>query len=282
MVDVERGQLAGVDTLIRHRRVDELREAFDRGLGSQLHAQSLRLTRQARANGAPTASSGFPARSYNSVNMVCPRCRQRKARRACPALGHQICAVCCGTERLVEIACPSDCPYLASAREHPPAAAVRQQQDDLSAVVRAMRDLNERQSRLFFIVLTFLARYEPAELHPLRDGDIADAMAALAATSETAARGVIYEHRAGSLPAERLVGGLTPVLAEAGQTGGTPFQRDAAVVLRRVEGAAREAMGRGVGQSRRFVDLVRRMIRKPEAAGGDAAPLDEGPRVIIP
>ncbi len=53
--------------------------------------------------------------------MTCPLCSQRKARRACPALGHQICAVCCGTKRLTQIPCPSDCVYLASAREHPPA-----------------------------------------------------------------------------------------------------------------------------------------------------------------
>ena len=214
--------------------------------------------------------------------MVCPLCRQRKARRSCPALGHQICAVCCGTKRLVEIACPSDCPYLASAREHPPAAALRQQQDDLSSVVRAMRDLNERQSRLFFIALRFLARYEPPPLHALRDDDIADAMAALAATFETAVRGVIYEHRPGSLPAERLAAGLAPVLAEAGQAGGTAFQRDAAVVLRRVEAAAREAMEEGPDHRRRFVDLLRRVIRQPEDAGGDSPPADDRPRVIIP
>jgi hypothetical protein len=214
--------------------------------------------------------------------VVCPLCRQRKARRSCPALGHQICAVCCGTKRLVEIACPSDCPYLASAREHPPAAALRQQQDDLSAVVRAMRDLNERQSRLFFMALRFLARYEPPALHALRDDDIADAMAALAATFETAARGVIYEHRPGSLPAERLAAALAPVLAEAGQAGGTAFQRDAAVVLRRVEGSAREAMEEGPDHRRRFVDLVRRVIRQPEDADGDTPPTDDRPRVIIP
>jgi hypothetical protein len=57
--------------------------------------------------------------------MVCPLCGLRRARRACPALGKQICAVCCGTKRLVEIQCPSDCVYLAVSREHPPAAVVR-------------------------------------------------------------------------------------------------------------------------------------------------------------
>lgn len=214
--------------------------------------------------------------------MVCPLCRQRKARRACPALGHQICAVCCGTKRLVEISCPGDCPYLASAREHPPAAFVRQHQDDLAAVLRAIRDLNERQSRLFFMTLTFLAQYRPPELHPLVDEDIAAATAALAATYETAARGVIYEHRAGSLPAEWLTSGLKSVLAEADQTGGTPFQRDAAVVLRRVEAAAREALGAAPANRRPFADLIGRVMRKPEDESRDPASSDDGPRIVIP
>jgi hypothetical protein len=213
---------------------------------------------------------------------MCPLCGQRKARRACPALREQICPVCCGTKRLVEIACPGDCPYLASARQHPPAAAVRQQQGDLSTFVHAMRDLNERQSRLFFLLATFLVRYQPPELHPLLDEDIADAMAALAATYETAARGVIYEHRPGSLSAERLTSGLKPVLAEAGQTGGTSFQRDAAVVLRRVEVAAREVIGTAHDNRRQFLDLIRRVVRTSDDESRDGTPSEEGPRVIIP
>ena len=162
---------------------------------------------------------GFSAGLYNRGTVVCPLCGEQKARRACPALGKQICAVCCGTKRLTQIACPSDCVYLAVAREHPPAVAVRRQQHDVAALVRYMRDLSERQSQLFFLIVTFLLRYQPPELHPLIDEDVAEAMGALAATFETAARGVIYEHRAASLSAERLVSGLKPLLAEAGQAG---------------------------------------------------------------
>src|SRR5262245_27935296 len=73
---------------------------------------------------------GFRA-DYTIMTAVrCPLCGERRARRACPALGKLICAVCCGTKRLVEIRCPSDCSYLASAREHPAAVVVRQQQHD--------------------------------------------------------------------------------------------------------------------------------------------------------
>ena len=58
-------------------------------------------------------------------------------------------------------------------------------------------------------------------------------------TLETASRGLIYDHRPASVLAERLATTLKPVLAEAGQGAGSSFERDAAVVLRRLEEAVR-------------------------------------------
>ena len=196
--------------------------------------------------------------------VTCPQCGLRKARRACPALSQQICAVCCGTKRLVEIACPADCAYLATAREHPPAAVVRRQQDDLGAVVPFMQDLDRRQSSLFFLVLTFLARRPSSDLPPLIDDDVVDALNALATTYETAARGLIYEQRPPSLPADRLMNELKPLLADAGQGGGSAFERDAAVVLRRVETAARQSRPDSPTGRRDFLDLLGRIIRKQD------------------
>jgi hypothetical protein len=215
--------------------------------------------------------------------VLCPLCGTRRARRGCPALGHQICAVCCGTKRLVQIACPSDCAWLASAREHPPAVAVRQQQHDVGVLVQVMRDFNERQSQLFLLISTFLVRYEAPELQPLIDDDVAEAMAALAATFETSARGVIYEHRPASLPAERLVGGLKPLLLEAGRGSGTPFERDAAAVLRRVEEAVREIRTSDRENRRAFINLLARIVRKgddePSGPSTEALPPS---RLIVP
>ncbi|HKW85586.1 MAG TPA: hypothetical protein VJM82_00790 [Nitrospiraceae bacterium] len=48
----------------------------------------------------------------------CVYCRQRKGKRACPALGGLICSQCCGEHRVVRIACPSDCIYLDSNNEY--------------------------------------------------------------------------------------------------------------------------------------------------------------------
>jgi hypothetical protein len=218
--------------------------------------------------------------------VVCPLCGTRRARRGCPALGQQICAVCCGTKRLVQIQCPSDCAWLASAREHPPAAVVRQQQRDVGLLVQFMRDFSQRQSQLFFLINTFLVRYEPPELQALLDADVDEAAAALAGTFETAARGVIYEHRPASLPAERLAGALKTVLAEAGRGAGSAFERDAAVVLRRLAEAVRDVRALEQDNRRAFLDLLGRVITKtPDRTGADAgaeATAEPPSRLIVP
>jgi len=135
-----------------------------------------------------------------------------------------------------------------------------------------MRDFSERQSQVFLLVSTYLVRYEAPELQPLIDADVAEAMTALAATFETAARGVIYEHRPASLPAERLVAGLKPLLAEAGKGGGTAFERDAAGVLRRVEEAVREVRDEDRENRRAFLDLLARIVSKTPTDGQDEKP----------
>lgn len=42
----------------------------------------------------------------------CLYCHERKGKRPCPALRGAICSQCCGTHRVVSIACHSDCVYL--------------------------------------------------------------------------------------------------------------------------------------------------------------------------
>jgi hypothetical protein len=212
--------------------------------------------------------------------VICPLCRQRRGRRACPALKNaQICAVCCGTKRLVEIRCPPDCPYLVTAREHPPAVVVRQQRQDVGFLVEFMRDLNARQSQLFFLAATLIARYKSVELESVVDDDVAEAAGTLAATFETAARGVIYEHRTTSIPAGRLGAALKAALSEAAGGAGSAFERDAAIVLRRIEQAARRLKELDTTNARALIGLLARVVRRtdegpPEAVGA--------PRLIVP
>jgi len=153
---------------------------------------------------------------------------------------------------------------------------VRQQQRDLGLLVHFMRDFSQRQSQIFFLVTTFLVRYEPPEFQPLIDDDVAEGMGALAATFETASRGLIYDHRPASLPAERLTAALKPMLAEAGRGAGTAFERDAAVVLRRVETAARDIRALNRENRRAFLDLLGRIITET-AAGATGSDADADP-----
>jgi len=219
--------------------------------------------------------------------MVCPLCENRRARRSCPAVGQQICAVCCGTKRLVQIQCPADCPYLASAREHPAAVVVRLQQRDVAFVAQGIRDLSDRQSELFFLIATTLiGKRGPGLLQSLIDEDVIYAMTAMAGTLETASRGVIYEHRPASLAAERLAATLKPVIAEAGRGLGSAFERDAAGVMRRIADVARDARAGDPENRRAFVDLLERVLPqtgRPDESDAPADPAAASPsRLIVP
>jgi hypothetical protein len=113
--------------------------------------------------------------------------------------------VCCGTRRQVEIDCPADCGFLVTSQAHPPATVRRQQERDVGFLMAMREGLTDRESEFFWVLLTFLAGLKADPLLRLADEDVAEAAGALAATYETATRGVIYEHRPQSLAAQRLL-----------------------------------------------------------------------------
>jgi hypothetical protein len=160
----------------------------------------------------------------------------------------------------VEIKCPADCVWLASAREHPPAAVVRQQERDRARLMPMMLDFTERQVELFFLIANFVLNYEPPELHAIVDEDVEESLAALASTFETASKGVIYDHRAASLPAERLANALKPALSKLGRGAGSAFERDASTVLRRMATLAGDVRASEPGSRRGFVEMLRRLV----------------------
>jgi len=171
--------------------------------------------------------------------MVCPSCGVRKGRRECPALGKSICAICCGTKRLVEIQCPDNCGYLAAAREHPAAVVKRQQRRDLAALLPTISHLTERQHQIFFLIQGLIARHTPEGFSRLIDEDVAQAAGAVAATLETASRGVLYEHSPASIPAQRLAREMTSMLAEM-RTHAKVYDSEVAITLRAIEEGTRE------------------------------------------
>lgn len=216
--------------------------------------------------------------------MKCSLCATRPARRRCPALHQDICPACCGTKRLVEIRCPDDCVYLASARRHPAASVQRQHELDVALLVPAMAGFTDRQSRLFFMFQSIVLRHPADALRPLLDADIAEAAAATAAKLETAARGIIYEQAPPTLNAQELAAALGHAFDEiAGQAQGprTPLERDAARALRGIENAARR-VGPITGDTRTGLLAVMRRVLGAQHAGPGTPRQDPGPTIILP
>jgi hypothetical protein len=142
-----------------------------------------------------------------------------------------------------------------------------------------MRDFNEEQARMFIGLSRSVLEHRPLDLQPLVDDDVADAAGALAATLETSSRGVFYEHRPATAPAARLAGALRPLVMEAGRPS-SRSEREAAVVLRRIEQSVRETQAEHPGASRAYLDRLRRVLIE-RAADGQAAE-SEGSRLILP
>jgi hypothetical protein len=210
--------------------------------------------------------------------MQCPLCGSRKARRACPALNKDICPVCCGTKRVTEIACPSTCGYLTTAREHPAAVVRKQQERDMAALVPLLGTLTERQHELLMLFHTVvIARHKPEGFARLIDEDVAEAAGAVAKTLETAARGVIYEHAAQTVTAQRLAGELKGLIADMRQRGARVFDLEAALVLRTIEKGAREVRRAAGGGETAYPSLMGRVFPPaPEPERGH-----EGPSLLI-
>lgn len=217
---------------------------------------------------------------------LCPSCGSRRARRACPALGRDICAVCCGTKRQVEIRCPPSCAYLSSARAHPAAIVVRRRENDIRFLAPLVQDLTQPQYGLMLFFQRLVLKHARGILPPLIDEEVAAAAAAVAATLETARKGIIYEHQADSGPAQRLASEFSRALGELSREQGAPpaatLERDAAVALRRIEGAARAAATALEGEPPVFLSLLSRLMSHQERdAQGPSDDPDEA-RLIVP
>src|SRR5262249_43941018 len=142
----------------------------------------------------------------------CPLCGTRSAKRRCPALGRDICPVCCATKRHVEITCPADCGYLSSSRAHPAAVVQRQQERDREFLLPRISQLTETQYRLFMFAQAIVVRHAKGIIPSPLDADVADGVASVAATLETAGKGIIYEHRATSIPAQRIAAEISSAI----------------------------------------------------------------------
>jgi len=192
--------------------------------------------------------------------MICPLCRQRRGKRACPARGEAICSQCCGTKRRVEIDCPSDCVYLDGA--HAGAWNGRSSDRDARRVGPFLEGLTEAQGRLVLLSLVGLTAMG-ARRRELDDRLLKEAVAALRKTVETREKGILYEHQAEDARAQGLAHDLA-LLFEARDDEGRPHapaDRDLTAALSCLERAV-EATIREGESARAFLDTAARLAAR--------------------
>jgi hypothetical protein len=192
--------------------------------------------------------------------MSCPLCGTRKGKRACPARGAAICSQCCGTKRLVEIDCPSECVYLTGAHAPGWEGRAADRERDQRRLGPHVAGLTEKQLHLVLFSLAGIngIRGRRAELE---DAILLEAVAALRKTVETRDRGVLYEHPPGDARAQELVRDLAGVFEARDDDGAVhrPPDRDLAAALRALEGAVAATVREREGPHA-FLDTATRLV----------------------
>jgi hypothetical protein len=124
-----------------------------------------------------------------------------------------------------------------------------------------------------------IARHKPDGFSRLLDDDVAQAAGAVAATLETAGRGVLYEHTPASLPAQRLAKEITAMLAEVRSHGTKIYDGEVAIALRAIERGARETH-KQPAEDTAYLSLVGRLLHIRSQPASEEA--KTGSSLILP
>jgi hypothetical protein len=150
----------------------------------------------------------------------CPLCSERSGKRYCPAKGVQICAVCCGTKREVEIDCPSSCPYLQASRSYE--AEKRLPDPQLAARAHKFDDnFLHRYSQVLDVISRSVVE-ERVTSPWLVDNDVIEVYKNLSATMKTLSSGIYYESLPDGPARISLFRRLKSVLDQLMQPGSAP------------------------------------------------------------
>ena len=154
----------------------------------------------------------------------------------------------------------------------------------MAFVLPQISDLTDTQYRLLLFFQSLIVKHAEGAIPSVVDADIAEATATMAATLETAGKGIIYEHQAVSVPAQRLATelgrGFAEIVGQAGSQRGR-FERDAATTLRRIERMARAAGAALAGDEEPiYLRLLARMLQ-PSGAPKEDAPAPPSSGLIV-
>ena len=137
---------------------------------------------------------------------LCRICEARKAKRACPGVGGDICPQCCGREREETIYCPLNCVYLREARRHE-----RPDQNQVIDFPHKEIQVEERyleESNELFTVVSLSVIKAAQETPRIIDADIRDCLEAVVKTYLALGSGIIYESKPENMLAGAMYGRL--------------------------------------------------------------------------
>lgn len=128
-----------------------------------------------------------------AIQVLCKICGKRRARRACPAVGGDICTICCGTEREISLSCPLECEYLQEAHTHEKPVPIKDDQISYSDVKISEEFIRDHEELFLFSVYSLVqaALRTPGAI----DADVMAALEALIQTQRTLESGLVYETR---------------------------------------------------------------------------------------
>jgi hypothetical protein len=208
-----------------------------------------------------------------SEPILCKRCGQRRARRACPALQADICSICCGTEREVSISCPLECEYLREAHLREKSLPVDPKDAAHKDIEVSEEFIREHEEFLLFSIYSLLqsSLRTPGAV----DTDALEALDALIKTYRTAESGLIYESRPENMVAAAVLRGFSDSLADyekirAEREDATPLRdKDVLGILVFLSRFGQQNLN-GRPKGRLFLDVLSRMT--PEQRIDERAP----------
>ena len=193
------------------------------------------------------------------MNNPCKLCEKRRAKRHCPGVQAEICAVCCGTERENTIDCPLDCEFLREARLRDRPVPIGEA-DVPNQDIQVSEDFVRKQEPVVMWLGNALARV--MEARKSVDGDAREGLESLIKTYRTLESGLIYETRPSNPYAAEIQEALKQAIDELRkqltETSGMQTMRDTDVLgtlvfLQRLELQHNNGRRRG----RAFFDFLR-------------------------
>jgi hypothetical protein len=196
---------------------------------------------------------------------LCRICHTRRPKRHCPGIEGDICTLCCGDQREVNIGCPLECPHLQASREHEKEVAI-----DRNSIPNQDIRLNEeffRDHEELVLFASFTMAEAALRTPGAVDNDVLKALEALIRTHRTRESGLVYQTRADDRVAatvqEHFERSFEDFEKKRSESGATAYRN--AEVLGALVFIERACLTRRNGRprGRAFIDYLRQRLNVP-------------------